>query len=88
MSRSLLVRAPAEDDILEAARWYEQRSSGLGSRFLEAVDVVLAEVTNAPLRVPLVHRDVRRALLAHFPYGRDRHRLPARAPRSTQVARA
>lgn len=69
MTRSLLLRAPAEADILEAARWYEQRSAGLGSRFLEAVDVVLAEVVRAPLRFPLVHRDVRRALLPHYLYG-------------------
>lgn len=65
----LLVRAAAEADILEAARWYEQRSPGLGGEFLRAVDVALAEIARGPERYPLVHGEARRALLRHFPYG-------------------
>ena len=37
----LVVRDAAEADITEAARWYEQRSPGLGTEFLRAVDVTL-----------------------------------------------
>lgn len=48
----LVVRAAAEADILEAARWYEERSPGLGTEFLRAVDVTLAETTRLPERYP------------------------------------
>ena len=64
----LVVREAAEADIAEAARWYEQRSPGLGSEFLRAVDVTLAEVTRMPERYPLVRGRARRALLRRFPY--------------------
>ena len=64
----LVVREAAEADIAEAARWYEQRSLGLGSEFLRAVDVTLAEITRVPVRYPLVRGGARRALLRRFPY--------------------
>jgi len=64
----LLVRAAAEADIAEATRWCEQRSPGLGSEFLRAVDVVLAEIVRMPERYPLVRGEACRALLGRFPY--------------------
>jgi len=63
----LVVRDAAEADILEAARWYEARSPGLGHEFLRAVDVTLAEIARMPERYPLVRGTVRRALLRRFP---------------------
>jgi toxin ParE1/3/4 len=65
----LVVRGAAEADIAEAVRWYEQRSPGLGSEFLRAVDVTLAEIARMPERYPLVRGSARRALLRRFPYG-------------------
>ena len=64
----LVVREAAEADITEAARWYEQRSPGLGSEFLRAIDVALAEIARMPERYPVVHGRARRALLRRFPY--------------------
>ena len=64
----LVVRAAAEEDIAEAARWYEERSPGLGTEFLRAVDVALAEIARMPQRYPLVRGELRRALLRRFPY--------------------
>ena len=68
MTARLVVRAAAEADVLEAALWYEQRSPGLGTEFLRAVDVTFAEIVRTPERFPLVHRETRRALLRRFPY--------------------
>jgi plasmid stabilization system protein ParE len=65
----LVLLPAAEADIADAALWYEQRSPGLGREFLHALDAVLAEIARAPERYPLVHREVRRALLRRFPYG-------------------
>jgi plasmid stabilization system protein ParE len=64
----LVVRGAAEADIAEAARWYGQRSPGLGSEFLRAVDVTLAEIARMPERYPVVRGRARRALLRRFPY--------------------
>ena len=69
MTQPLVVRAAAEADVLEVALWYERRSPGLGTEFLRAVDVTLAEIARMPARYPLVHGDARRAHLRRFPYG-------------------
>jgi plasmid stabilization system protein ParE len=69
MTPRLVVRSAAEADIAQAALWYEQRSPGLGTEFLRAVDVSLAEIARMPERFPVVHLTSRRALLRRFPYG-------------------
>ncbi|MEI6727949.1 MAG: type II toxin-antitoxin system RelE/ParE family toxin [Actinomycetes bacterium] len=68
MTARLVVRAAAEADITDAALWYEQRSLGLGSELLRAVDVTLSEIARMPERLPLVYRESRRALLRRFPH--------------------
>ena len=68
MARRWIVRATAETDLGEAARWYDDRQTGLGFRFLDAVDTLLARIYVAPLQFPIVSGDVRRALLQAFPY--------------------
>lgn len=68
-----IVRPDAEADIEEAYGWYQDRSGGLGERFLGAVDQALAGIREAPQRFPRVHDEqdfsIRRALLEGFPYG-------------------
>jgi toxin ParE1/3/4 len=68
-SLPLSVSPRAEKEITEAARFYEGRSRGLGAAFLEIIEQALAGVEENPLRFPVVHRDIRRALLKQFPYG-------------------
>jgi toxin ParE1/3/4 len=63
------VRPKAEAESQEAAQWYEERSSGLGIAFLKIVEQALAEISENPFRFPVIHRDIRRALLKRFPYG-------------------
>jgi plasmid stabilization system protein ParE len=65
----LVVGAAAEADVLDAALWYEQRSPGVGTEFLLAVDAALAEIVALPERYPVVRGEARRALLRRFPYG-------------------
>lgn len=63
------VRSKAEQEAREAAQWYEERPPGLGPAFLGIVDSVIASISENPFRFPIVHRDIRRALLNRFPYG-------------------
>jgi toxin ParE1/3/4 len=63
----------ASEELEHAARWYEDRRSGLGQRFLASVDVTLEQVRRFPeagAPVPGVPPDlaVRRAPIKGFPY--------------------
>ena len=44
MNSALIVRAEAETDLLQAAQWYEVRSDGLGTAFLQEVDRLLESI--------------------------------------------
>lgn len=68
MSR-VLLRPEAKENLAEASKWYEERSAGLGGRFLDAVDAALDKAEKNPLRYPRVYKDVRRAPVRGFPYG-------------------
>ena len=68
MSREFIVRLEAEDDITDAAVWYEQQSPGLGWDFTRVVDACLAGVSRNPLRFPEVRKNARRAVLRRFPF--------------------
>lgn len=54
--------------MVAAHQWYEERTPGLGRRFGEALDAVIERVACAPAQFPRVHGDMRRAVLAQFPY--------------------
>ena len=64
----LLVRTAAAADIEDAYQWYERQRIGLGEEFLAAVDDKLQEIVAHPTAYPVIHRDLRRALLHRFPY--------------------
>ncbi len=65
----LVVSRKAEAEAGEAARWYEGERAGLGKSFLERIDLSLDDMTENPLRFPLIYRDIRRAMVWRFPYG-------------------
>jgi plasmid stabilization system protein ParE len=58
----------AETDIADAVDWYEERSPGLGRRFLSDIQSLIDRIADNPLQYALVYRDARHALLRRFPY--------------------
>ena len=68
MKPRTFVRPEAQNDIREAARWYEDREAGLGVRFLSEVRTSLQRIADHPLMFPVIEEGVRRALLHRFPY--------------------
>lgn len=68
MARRWIIRPQAQADIEAAATWYEQQQTGLGLRFIDAVDHVLGRVREAPLQFPCIATEIRRALVHTFPY--------------------
>ena len=69
MKLALIIRPEAERDLAEAHGWYESKIPGLGSDFLLCVDATLYSLQRTPEIYPIVHKNVRRALIRRFPYG-------------------
>lgn len=68
MSRRPSFNRLARQELLEAMAYYEAEASGLGDRFLSAVEKVVAELVEFPESAPIVRRDIRRKLVPRFPY--------------------
>ena len=68
MNLPVIFRPQARREFDDAADWYEQRRTGLGARFVAAVQQVLDEVSANPQRYPEVFGDVRERIVQGFPY--------------------
>lgn len=66
----LRVLPEAEQELAEAAGWYESKRPGLGVELIAAVDSAFDEIREAPLASPLWRTDCpfRAKLLSRFPY--------------------
>jgi hypothetical protein len=69
MARRLVVQPQSDLDIQAAAVWYEDQRFGLGSRFLDELDLVFQRIKGNPRQFPRVQGDIHRALFRHVPYG-------------------
>lgn len=69
MTYPVHLRPEAEADLEEAANWYEQQRDGLGHEFLDTILSTLDSIAENPELYPLLHSDVRRAVMQHFPFG-------------------
>jgi plasmid stabilization system protein ParE len=56
-------------DLRQAYDYYEGEQSGLGRRFMRQIVPTVAAVSERPNSFPIVHRNVRRVIVHHFPYG-------------------
>ena len=63
------LRPEAEEDLDDAALWYEGHRRGLGGDFLDEVQRVIGLIEDNPLSYPRVHGEIYRALLRRFPFG-------------------
>lgn len=68
MRLEVRLRPEAEEDLSDAAQWYEAQVAGLGHRFLDQVEHALSAIAEAPAMYPALHRGVRRALIRRFPF--------------------
>ena len=65
----IIIQPDAANDILEAAKWYDNNLKGLGESFLESVDSAINSVQKNPEAYPKVYKELRRILLKKFPFG-------------------
>jgi plasmid stabilization system protein ParE len=69
MSLPVVLTPEAEDDLEEAALWYEQRLAGLGTRLVAQVRAAISRISDLPDLYPEVHPGIRRVSVRRFPYG-------------------
>jgi plasmid stabilization system protein ParE len=65
----LTYHPDAEAELVEAARFYEGRSPGLGDRFLGEFDAAITEIQASPGLWPAVEGDLRCHTMRRFPFG-------------------
>lgn len=65
---SVVFTPRARAELIDAQDWYENEVPGLGRRFRAAVEAVIVRMIANPGQFPVIHKNVRRALLRRFPY--------------------
>jgi plasmid stabilization system protein ParE len=68
MTRRVILRQRAHNDLRSAFEWYERQRPGLGESFLLAVEERLENIAAFPDANRLIYRQVRRAVVERFPY--------------------
>lgn len=69
MTLPIRIRDEAQQDIKNAAHWYENQLSCLGQHFLDEVLNGLERITKHPYLYPQVLGEIRRILIRRFPFG-------------------
>ena len=68
--KRLIVRSSAEADIYEAANWLAgERGHRVAIDFLDSVEATFNQIADNPKMFAVVEQEIRRALVARFPYG-------------------
>lgn len=68
MIKTVRLLPPAEQEMFDAARYYELQAPGLGQDFLDKVELALQDLVSSSERWPIVQDDIRRRLIRRFPY--------------------
>jgi plasmid stabilization system protein ParE len=68
MNRRFILRPRAENDIQAIFEWYESQQRGLGEQFLASLRERLEAIRSQSESCVVIYRDVRRAVVARFPY--------------------
>ncbi len=58
----------ADQDAQQAIDWYDERDNELGDDFLRKINDCITSIEENPQQFPVVHRQMRRALVRRFPY--------------------
>ena len=67
MTVQFLVLAQKELD--DTVDWYNGQATGVGREFLDEIDRAVRRIVSFPMSCPEIEPEVRRCLLARFPYG-------------------
>ena len=68
MSRSLSIHEAAEDEISEAADFYDLENPGFGDVFINEVEKIIEDIVMYPEAAPIIQGRVRRKTMTKFPF--------------------
>ena len=68
MSYSLRLLLSAEQEMFDAACYYEMQAPGLGADFLNKIELAFQDIATTPERWPIVRDTIRRRLIRRFPF--------------------
>lgn len=68
MKRLASFHPEAQQELIDAAIWYDDRRDGLGDSFIDAVFAQVVDICKTPERFPAVHNNVQQAMLRRFPF--------------------
>lgn len=69
MSFQLRITSLAENDISNAALWYNEKSLGLGKEFLDSIELAFSIITQNPHLFQDRYKNVKIIFTTRFPYG-------------------
>ncbi len=68
MNYRISIEAEARQELNDAATWYEERSKGLGSKFIDSFLEVLDYLETHPLIYATIQGEYRQVLIKVFPF--------------------
>jgi plasmid stabilization system protein ParE len=66
--KRVIFLSQAEEEMNEAASWYELNCEGLGQKFLSRIQGAVSDLAERPKACQLVRGHIRRKLVRQFPY--------------------
>lgn len=67
--KPIIFLPPAEEEMLEAASYYESKAENLGRRYISEIERSKNIIINNPKLYPILKYDIRRCIVRCFPYG-------------------
>jgi len=68
MIRRLILSPDARAHLTSAVRWYQDKEANLAFRFRAEAKITLRRIAQNPYQFPVIHLEIRRALMTRFPY--------------------
>jgi plasmid stabilization system protein ParE len=69
VTRTVVFRPEADEEVRSARAWYEAQSPGLGIQFAHAIEQAIDAIATNPFAFRTVRAGTRRAVVRRFPYG-------------------
>ncbi len=67
--KPIILLPEAEQEMLEAAFYYQSKASGLGIDYLSEVERAVEAIAESPYTWPILEGELRRRLVRRFPFG-------------------
>lgn len=67
--KPIILLLEAEQEMLEAAFYYQSKASGLGVDYLSEIERAVEGISESPYTWPILEGELRRRLVRRFPFG-------------------